>query len=277
MQRLALSSVVSLLRCFFHACYYSNEGWLRGMNIGRSGNPALNEKTFERHGPAAFGAETMTLEGTVNKTIIAFIILLAAAVYSWNAYFDGADVTMYWIAGIAGGLGLGLLIAFVPRLAPFCVPIYALLQGMFIGALSAQYEASFSGITLQAALLTFCVFLALLIAYKFRIIQATRNFRLGIFAATAGIMLVYLANFVMNFFGMSVPYLHSNGLIGIGISVFIVAIAALNLVLDFDFIERGSESGAPKYMEWYGAFGLMVTLIWLYIEVLRLLSKLRSR
>jgi uncharacterized YccA/Bax inhibitor family protein len=247
------------------------------MNFGRSGNPALNEKTFERQGHTAFGKETMTLEGTVNKTLIAFIILVAAAVYTWNAYFDGADVTMYWIAGIAGSLVLGLLIAFIPKIAPIGVPIYALLEGMFIGALSAQYEASFSGITLQAALLTFCVFLALLLAYKLRIIRATRNFRLGVFAATAGIMLVYAANFIMNFFGAGIPYLHSNGWIGIGISLVIVAVAALNLVLDFDFIERGSESGAPKYMEWYGAFGLLVTLIWLYIEMLRLLAKLRSR
>ncbi|WP_199615238.1 Bax inhibitor-1/YccA family protein [Paenibacillus alkalitolerans] len=247
------------------------------MNFGRSGNPALNENTFERyHGTSH--AQGMTLEGTVNKTIIAFIILVAAALYTWNMHFDGQNTMPYMFGGLAGAAVLGLITAFVPRIAPFTVPIYALLEGMFVGALSATYEANFSGITLQAVLLTFGVFLALLLAYKTRVIKVTENFKLGVFAATAGVAIVYLVNIVLNlFFGMSVPYLHDTGWIGIGISLVIVAIAALNLVLDFDFIENGSRYGAPKYMEWYGAFGLMVTLVWLYIEILRLLAKLRSR
>jgi len=148
---------------------------------------------------------------------------------------------------------------------------------MFLGALSASYESLYNGITLQAALLTMAVFVALLMAYKTRLIKATENFKLGVVAATGGIMIMYLLSFVLGLFGITVPYLHENSLIGIGISVVIVIVAALNLVLDFDFIEGGAEQGAPKYMEWYGAFGLMVTLVWLYIEILRLLSKLRSR
>ncbi len=147
-----------------------------------------------------------------------------------------------------------------------------------LGALSAILEARFPGIVIQAVGLTFGTAAALLIVYTSRLIKVTQNFRMGIFAATGGIALVYLATFILGFFGIEVPYIHGSGLIGIGFSVFVVVIAALNLVLDFDFIENASASGqAPKYMEWYGAFGLLVTLIWLYIEILRLLSKLRSR
>ncbi|WP_274366177.1 Bax inhibitor-1/YccA family protein [Paenibacillus thermotolerans] len=247
------------------------------MNFGRSGNPTLNEKTFERYGGAAY-SQGMTLEGTVNKTLIAFIILVASALYTWNMYFDGHNPTTFMVAGVIGGGILGLLTSFIPRIAPFTVPVYALLEGMFVGALSAMYEAEFSGITVQAVLLTFGVFLALLFAYKTRLIKATENFKLGVFAATAAIAIVYLVNIVLNlFFSMSVPYLHDTGWIGIVISLVIVAVAALNLVLDFDFIENGVRAGAPKYMEWYGAFGLMVTLVWLYIEILRLLAKLSRR
>jgi uncharacterized YccA/Bax inhibitor family protein len=156
-------------------------------------------------------------------------------------------------------------------------PVYAVLEGLFLGGISAFYEAQFQGIVIQAVGLTFGTLAALLLAYKSGMIRATENFKLGVAAATGGIMLVYLVSLGMSFFGMRMPYLHESGPLGIGISVFIVVIAALNLVLDFDFIEQGAAQGAPKYMEWYAAFGLLVTLIWLYLEILRLLSKLRSR
>ncbi|MCR2807646.1 Bax inhibitor-1/YccA family protein [Paenibacillus soyae] len=245
--------------------------------IGRSGNPTLRDNTFERTGHFS-GGERMTIEGTVNKAFIMLAILLGGAFVSWGMYMKAdANVTGFMIGGAIAGLILALIISFKPTTSPFLVPIYAACEGLFLGALSARYESLYQGITLQAALLTMCVFIALLVAYRFRLIQATKNFRLGVFAATAGIMLMYLASFVLSFFGIGIPYLHDNSLIGIGISLVIVVIAALNLVLDFDFIESGAEHGAPKYMEWYGAFGLMVTLVWLYIEMLRLLSKLASR
>ncbi|MBW5446777.1 hypothetical protein GE107_11960 [Cohnella sp. CFH 77786] len=244
--------------------------------IGRSGNPTLNDKTFEQV-QGHYGPDAMTLEGTVNKSFITLAILLGAAFCTWAMYFRGENVIPYAIGGAIGGLILSLIISFKPSASRVLVPVYAALEGLFLGALSANYEAKFDGITLQAAMLTIAVFLGLLLAYKSRLIRATENFKLGVVAATAGIAIVYLINFVLSFFGMNVPYLHDNGLIGIGISLIIVAVAALNLVLDFDFIESGVQQGAPKYMEWYGAFGLLVTLVWLYIEMLRLLAKLRSR
>jgi uncharacterized YccA/Bax inhibitor family protein len=243
--------------------------------IGRSGNPTLRDSTFERQGNSSHDA--MTINGTVNKSFITLAILLGGAFASWAMYMDGQNVMPYAIGGAIAGFVLALIISFVPRTAPFLVPLYAAFEGLFLGGLSASYETLYNGITMQAALLTMCVFLALLFAYRMRLIKATRNFRLMVFSATAGIALMYLVSFILGFFGLSVPFLHSNSLLGIGISLVIVAVAALNLVLDFDFIESGAEQGAPKYMEWYGAFGLTVTLVWLYIEMLRLLSKIASR
>ncbi|RAP77184.1 Bax inhibitor-1/YccA family membrane protein [Paenibacillus montanisoli] len=244
--------------------------------LGRSGNPTLNDKSFEQSGHYS-GSGRMTIEGTVNKAFITLAILLGGAFATWSMYFNGQNVTPYAVGGAIGGLILALIISFKPTTAPFLVPVYGALEGAFLGALSATYEGAYNGITLQAALITMCVFIALLLAYKTRLIKATENFKLGVFAATAGIALVYLVSIVLGLFGVAVPYLHDNSLIGIGISLVIVIVAALNLVLDFDFIEQGAQRGAPKFMEWYGAFGLMVTLVWLYIEILRLLSKLRSR
>lgn len=185
----------------------------------------------------------MTIGGTVNKAFMTLALLVAAAVVSWTMYYNGYSVVSYAYGGAIVGFILALIISFKPT----------------------------------AALLTMCVFIGMLVAYKSGMIKATENFKLGVFAATAGIALVYLLSFVLGFFGVTVPYLHDNSLIGIGISVVIVIIAALNFVLDFDFIEKGARQGAPKYMEWYGAFGLMVTLVWLYVEIIRLLSKLWSR
>lgn len=245
--------------------------------IGRSGNPTLNDDTFERGTGHDFAHPGMTIDGTVNKAFITFVLLLAGAFVSWSMYFDGQNVVPYAVGGAIAGFVLALIVSFKPKTAPFLVPVYAVLEGIFLGALSANYESLYQGITLQAALLTIGVFVALLLAYKSRLIKATENFKLGVFSATLGIAIVYLISFVLGFFGVTVPYLHDNSWLGIGISLVIVVVAALNLVLDFDFIESGARHGAPKYMEWYGAFGLMVTLVWLYIEMLRLLAKLRSR
>ena len=246
----------------------------------RSANPALNEKTFRAH-PAVLGAETMTLNGTVNKTGIMLILLLAPAAWTWNQFFNNPEtpqaVLPWMLGGMILGLILGLVTAFKAAWAPALAPVYAICQGFFLGGLSAIFEARFPGIVIQAVALTFGTLAALLMAYKTGIIKATENFKLGVAAATGGIFLIYLTSFALSFFSIRVPYIHESGLIGIGFSLFVVVIAALNLVLDFDFIETGAERGAPKYMEWYGAFGLMVTLIWLYIEFLRLLAKLNSR
>lgn len=244
--------------------------------IGRSGNPTLNEKMFEKSGRYNY-QETMTIGGTVNKSFMLLALLIGAAVVSWAMFFDGYNVFPYMIGGAIGGLILALIISFKPTAAPFLAPIYAIAEGLFLGALSANYESLYYGITLQAALLTMCVFLAMLIAYKTGLIKASRGFQRGVFAATLGIALVYLLSFVLGMFGVTVPYLHDSTPIGIGISVVIVIIAALNFVLDFNFIEEGAKQGAPKYMEWYGSFGLLVTLVWLYIEIVRLLAKLANR
>jgi uncharacterized YccA/Bax inhibitor family protein len=181
------------------------------------------------------------------------------------------------LGGLIGGFVMVLITVFKKEWSMVTTPIYALLEGLFLGGISAIFEAQYPGIVIQAIALTFGTMFCLLVAYTSRLIKVTQNFRLGIAAATGGIFLIYLVSFGLSFFGINIPYIHESGLVGIGFSLFVVVIAALNLVLDFDFIENGAERGAPKYMEWYGAFGLMVTLVWLYIEILRLLSKLRSR
>jgi uncharacterized YccA/Bax inhibitor family protein len=184
---------------------------------------------------------------------------------------------MWMMVGLIGGLITAVVTTFKKEWSPITAPIYAVLEGFALGGISALLESQYEGIVIQAVALTFGTAGCLLMAYKSGVIKATENFKLGIFAATGGIGFIYLIGWIMSFFGTSIPYIHENGLIGIGFSLVVVVIAALNLVLDFDFIEKGAEQGAPKFMEWYGAFGLMVTLIWLYIEILRLLSKLNSR
>lgn len=245
----------------------------------RTGNPTLNDSTFEQFGTQLRPGQTaMTLSGTVNKSAILLGLTLISASVSWKAVLAQPGLGMALLAGGAiVGFILALVITFKAQWAPTLAPAYALAEGLFVGAVSCRYESLYNGIVLQAALLTAGVLVALLAAYKSGLIKASENFKLGIVAATGGIALVYLATMVLGFFGVQIPYIHGNGLIGIAFSGFVVVIAALNLVLDFDFIEQGAESGAPKYMEWYGAFGLLVTLIWLYIEILRLLAKLASR
>lgn len=222
----------------------------------------------------------MTLGGTVNKTALLLLGLMATAFLSWNRAMntqDPATLMPLILVGALGGLVVALVTVFKKEWAPVTAPIYAVLEGLFLGILSAFFEAMYPGIVLQAVLLTFGTLASLLMAYKSGLIRATENFKLGVTAATGGIALIYLIGFVMSLFGSGIPYIHESGTVGIIFSLVVVVIAALNLVLDFDFIERGVEQGAPRYMEWYAAFGLLVTLIWLYLEILRLLSKLRSR
>ena len=252
--------------------------------FGRSGNPTLNAGTFsEVAGGASENARsmrTMTLEGTVNRTAILLLLVVLSGTWTWNLFFqsgNSATVMPMMLVGGIGGFIFALITMFKKNWAGITAPIYAVLQGLFLGGISAMYEAQFDGIVIQAVGLTLGTLSSLLLLYKTGVVKPTENFRLMVTSATMGIGLLYLVSMVMNMFGSSIGFIHSNGLFGIGFSLFVVAIAALNLVLDFDFIEQGSEQGAPKYMEWFGAFSLMVTLIWLYLEMLRLLAKLRSR
>ena len=251
----------------------------------RSGNPVLSDSTFldlSSGRVVTGGANAMTLNGTVNKTGFLLLLSVLTAAYAWSKTFvapgeiaPGANI--FLIGGALGGFVLALVTTFKKEWSPVTAPLYALLEGFFLGTVSAVYDARFQGIVLQAVLLTFGTLFALLFAYRSGLIRATENFKLGVVAATGGIMLIYLATITLGFFGIHIPYIHESGIIGIGFSLFVVVVAALNLVLDFDFIESGVEAGAPKYMEWYGAFGLMVTLVWLYLEFLRLLAKLQRR
>ena len=242
----------------------------------RTANPALNENTFGR--VRGFSDQAMTINGTVNKTALLLVLVLCGAVFTWNQVrTDASTVGAWMLGGAIGGFIVALVTCFKKEWAPITAPLYAVLEGLLLGGLSAFAEAKYPGIVFQAVLLTLGTLGAMLAAYRFGFIRATENFKLGIFAATGAIALLYLVGFAMSFFGKRIPYIHESGWIGIGFSLFVVVIAALNLVLDFDFIEKGAEQGAPKFMEWYAAFGLMVTLIWLYIEILRLLSKLASR
>jgi uncharacterized YccA/Bax inhibitor family protein len=254
----------------------------------RSANPALGEQTFEgvTARPGA-GVPAMTINGTVNKTGFCLLLLLATASWTWGLAAPGSGpmatpanpaAAMPWMmVGAIGGLVVALITVFKKEWAPVGAPAYSLLEGLFLGGISAVFEAKYPGIVSQAVFLTFGTLGALLMAYRSGLIQVTDNFRLGVVAATGGIFLVYLIGFVMSFFGSSIPMIHESGMVGIGFSLVVVGIASMNLVLDFDFIEKGAEMGAPRYMEWYGAFGLIVTLAWLYLELLRLLSKLQER
>lgn len=246
----------------------------------RTANPALNDKTFGQYavGYDQERSDAMTLQGTVFKTGFLLLILTAAGAFTWKMTYQTPEAVYPWlIGGLIGGLVFGLITAFKPSASPYTAPIYAAAEGLFLGAISALFEQMYPGIVVQAVGLTFGTLAALLIAYTSRIIKPSENFKLGVAAATGGIMLLYLASFVLGFFGVQIGFIHGSGPIGIGFSAVVVVIAALNLVLDFDFIENGVERGAPKFMEWYGAFGLLVTLVWLYLEILRLLAKLRER
>jgi len=249
----------------------------------RTANPALNNNTFDRLTSMpiddAAGRNVMTVNGTIHCTITLLALVVVAAAWTWHlaANGDGTAAMPWMIGGIFGGLIFAFITIFKPNFAPITAPIYAALEGLFLGGLSSILNAHYPGIVIQAVALTFGVMFALLIAYRSGIIRATEKFKLGVVAATGGIFIVYMASFVLGMFGVGVPYIHGSGMVGIGFSLFVVIIASLNLILDFDLIESGAKRGAPKFMEWYGAFALLVTLVWLYIEILRLLSKLNRR
>lgn len=251
----------------------------------RSGNPALSESTFLDLASGSVVSrpdQVMTLNGTVNKTGLLLLLTVLTAAFAWSQTVDASGQVLptaglYAMGGAIGGLVLALVTVFKKEWSPVTAPMYALVEGLFLGAISAVFNAKFPGIVFQAVLLTFGTLFALLFAYRSGIIKATENFKLGVVAATGGIALLYLASFVLGFFNITVPVIHEASWLGIAFSLFVVVVAALNLVLDFDFIETGVARSAPKYMEWYGAFGLMVTLVWLYVEFLRLLSKIQQR
>ena len=251
------------------------------MGLFKGGNPAISEKSFEqvRH----FEGEAMTVRGTLNKFGLMFIMLLGGASFTWSMFYkSGPEAVMPWMWGsLIGGLILSLVIIFKKTWAPYLALGYGLLEGLFLGAISAFYDFAFAetypSIIMHAVLLTFGCAAAMYVLYKTGVIKATNAFRKVIISATAGIAIFYLISMVLRLFGIQMPYLHDSSPIGIAISLVIVVVAALNLVLDFDLMEQGAAEGAPKYFEWYCAFGLMVTIVWLYLEILRLLGKLSSR
>lgn len=244
----------------------------------RTSNPALNERAF-RGEIGAFG-EPMTLQGTVNKTGILLLCAIATAAWTWHLFMQAHSAAVVgppMMIGFIGGFIVAMVTVFKKSWSPVTAPIYALLEGLALGGFSAVLEVRFPGIAIQAVALTFGTLLVLLLAYSSGMIRVTQKFRLGVVAATGAVMLFYLVQFVLGFFGVHFATVNGSGPVGIAVSGIIVVIAALNLVLNFDFIESGVRAGAPKYMEWYGAFGLMVTLVWLYLEMLRLLTRLRGR
>ena len=252
---------------------------MRGNHLSfRSGNPTLGKATFKTikrtDGGPVDRDDVMTIKGTVDKTAISLLLMLFAGYFSFSA-----DSMIYIISGGIGGFIIALITVFKKEWSPITVPLYAMLEGLMLGGISFIYGQLYEGIVFNAIMITISILICLLFAYRSGIIAATENFKLGVFAATGGVFLVYVISFIASFFGAGFSFLDpTNGsLFSIGVSLVVVVIAALNLVLDFDFIEEGAEKGAPKYMEWYGAFGLLVTLVWLYLEILRLLAKLNSR
>ncbi|MBS1742634.1 MAG: Bax inhibitor-1/YccA family protein [Bacteroidetes bacterium] len=261
------------------------------MSLFKSGNPTLSEKRFRDTilDDVVAQGETMTIKGTLNKFGVLFIVMLGGAYYSWKEAAEGGDAWTLILIGVFGGLALALTMAFKKEWSPYIAPVYAFLEGLFVGAVSAFFEYQFtsrqggyaggySGIVFQAVGLTISVVTVMYLLYKFRILTATPMFKKVIIIATVGIALFYLVCWIMSLSGALLPnFLFQGSPIGIGFSVFVVALAALNLILDFDMIEKGAEMGAPKYMEWYSAFGLLVTIVWLYMEILRLLAKMNKR
>lgn len=241
----------------------------------RTSNPALKEDIFTFDD---YAADHMTLNGTVFKTGTLLALTVMTSVFSWNQAMTNpqAFVPYFWV-GLIGGLVMSFVTVFNKRWAPVTAPVYALLEGLVLGGISALFEAQFRGIVLQAVGLTFGTMAVLLVLYATRIIRPTEKFKLGIAAATGAIFLFYMASIILGIFGIDLALIHSSGALGIAFSGFVVIVAALNLILDFEIVETGVNNGAPKYLEWYAAFGLMVTLVWLYLEILRLLAKLNQR
>lgn len=250
------------------------------MALFKSGNPALGEKAFSQT-YTVYGDEAMTVKGTLNKFAVLFLLTMATAGLAWKMAASGVQIGTYMWVSLFATLGIGLLITFKKSVVPYAAPIYALFEGFFVGGISAYYNYAFQkiapNIIMQAVLLTFGVVIAMYLLYKFNIIKASPLFKKIIITATIGIALFYLINIGLHFAGIRIPFLHEGSPIGIIFSLVVVGLAAMNLILDFDLIENGAKMGAPKYMEWYGGFALLVTIVWLYLEILRLLSKLAKR
>ena len=248
------------------------------MAIFKSGNPAMN--VFENTITIP-GAGVMTERGTLNKFFMLFLLVMASASLTWKAFYDGVDITPYTWGGAILGFITAMVVIFKKEWAAYLTPVYALFEGVFLGGISAIYNNVFAksapGIVTQAVLLTFGAVIAMYALYRFRIIKVTEQFRSIILIATAGIAIFYLLAVVLRLFHVDIAFIHEGSTLGIVFSLFVVCIAALNLLLDFDMIEKGVAAGAPKFMEWYGAFGLLVTIVWLYLEILRLLGKLADR
>ncbi len=245
----------------------------------KTSNPAFNNKAIQQMRQYAAAGEVMTIRGTVNKTLIMLGLVAVTFFYTWDKFMttqNPASIMPYFMIGIFGGLIFAMITIFKKEWAAITAPIYALLEGLVLGGLSAILEVNYPGIALQAVSLTFGVMFSLLLAYQSGKIRATDKFKRGVIIATGGIFVVYLVSFILGFFGIGNLAIFGSGLMGIGFSLIVIVVASLNLILDFDFIETAAREGAPKFVEWYGAFGLMVTLIWLYIEILRLLTKLRN-
>ncbi|MBF0345202.1 MAG: Bax inhibitor-1/YccA family protein [Nitrospirae bacterium] len=241
-------------------------------------NPALRQVTLRTKVMSSPYDEIMTIQGTINKTGILLLLIMITATWCWKLYYtSGPAAVMPWMTiGMIGGLIVALITMFKVQWAGITAPLYALLEGLVLGGLSVIFESKFKGIAFQAIFLTFGTLGVLLFAFKTGLIRVTDKFRAGIVAATGALFLIYMGSFVLGLFGVQIPHIFGSGIIGIGFSVVVVIVAALNLVLDFDMIHMAAYNRAPKYMEWYGAFALMVTLIWLYIEILRLLAKLKD-
>lgn len=250
------------------------------MALFKTKNPALGASTFQALDHIDSGAPTMTILGATQKVLLLGFATLLAAMFTWNLFQradDGALVSILMKVGFISGFILALIIIFKKTTAPYLAPVYAVAEGLALGAISAFFDDGVPGIAMEAILLTFSILFGMLIIYRLRIIRVTDTFRMIVFSATAGIALCYIISMVANLFGMHVPLIHDNGTVGIVFSLVVVVVAALNLLMDFRFIEDGAQQNAPKYMEWYAAFGLLVTVIWLYLEILRLLAKLASR
>lgn len=256
------------------------------MNLSRTSNPIFG-KSFERNITTSYAEEQMTVKGTMNKTGLILLFVLASAYYTWQKFYNVytpenplaavSALKIYMIIGGLGGFITAMIASFSPRKSGFFTPIYAIFEGMFLGGLSAMFEAKYPGLVIRAVALTFAVFLGMLLIYRQQIIKVTGTFRKGMIAAIFGITLVYLVGWIAGMFGANIGFLQGNGTFGLIFSLIVTGISAFSLLLDFDFIERGAMAGAPKYMEWYSVFGLLVSLVWLYVNILRLLSIFSSR
>jgi uncharacterized YccA/Bax inhibitor family protein len=249
------------------------------MALLRSSNPAFRSSIYAGQGTVAYG-EAMTVNGTIHKTGILLLCVMASALFTWSQVYhveDKSVVMPEMLIGIFGGLVVSLVTCFKAQWAPVTAPVYALCEGLALGGISAFAETAYPGIAIQAVGLTFVTCFIMLAVYRSGLIQPTRRFMIGVMTATGGICATYLISMLLGLFGIHIPVIFGAGPIGIIFSLVVVTIAALNLILDFAMVEQGAANGAPKYMEWYSAFALLVTLVWLYLEILRLLSKLRSR